>query len=43
MPPNLVFIITDNQGAWTLGCCGNRDILTPNVDRLAPGKAGRIT
>ncbi len=35
MPPNVVFIITDNQGAWTLGCYGNDDILTPNIDRLA--------
>ncbi len=34
-PPNLVFIMTDNQGAWTLGCYGNRDIRTPHIDRLA--------
>ena len=34
-PPNLVFILTDNQGAWTLGCYGNKDIRTPNIDRLA--------
>jgi len=33
--PNLVFIMTDNQGAWTLGCYGNRDIKTPRIDRLA--------
>ncbi len=32
---NLVFILTDNQGAWTLGCYGNKDIRTPNVDHLA--------
>ncbi len=32
---NVVFIMTDNQGAWTLGCYGNGDIHTPNVDRLA--------
>ncbi len=32
---NLVFILTDNQGAWTLGCYGNPDIRTPNIDRLA--------
>ena len=31
-PPNLVFILTDNQGAWTLGCYGNPDIRTPNID-----------
>lgn len=34
-PPNLVFILTDNQGAWTLGCYGNPDIKTPHIDRLA--------
>lgn len=34
-PTNLVFILTDNQGAWTLGCYGNPDIRTPHVDRLA--------
>jgi choline-sulfatase len=33
--PNIVFILTDNQGAWTLGCHGNQDILTPAIDRLA--------
>jgi arylsulfatase A-like enzyme len=32
---NLVFILTDNQGAWSLGCYGNRDVRTPNIDRLA--------
>lgn len=32
---NLVFILTDNQGAWTLGCYGNKDIRTPNIDKLA--------
>ncbi|MBL9201019.1 MAG: sulfatase-like hydrolase/transferase [Opitutaceae bacterium] len=34
-PPNLVFILTDNQGAWTLGSYGNPDIRTPHIDRLA--------
>jgi arylsulfatase A-like enzyme len=34
---NLVFILTDNQGAWTLGCYGNKDIRTPHIDRLATG------
>jgi len=33
--PNLVLILTDNHGAWTLGCYGNPDIRTPNIDRLA--------
>jgi len=34
-PANLVFILTDNQGAWTLGCHGNKDIRTPHIDRMA--------
>lgn len=33
--PNLVFILSDNHGAWTLGCYGNQEIRTPNIDRLA--------
>jgi hypothetical protein len=35
--PNVVFILTDNHGACTLGCYGNKDIRTPNIDRLAAG------
>ena len=34
-PINLLFILTDNHGAWTLGCYGNKEIKTPNIDRLA--------
>ncbi len=34
-PANVVFILTDNQGAWTLGCYGNPDIKTPHIDQLA--------
>ena len=41
-PPNLVFILTDNQGAWTLGCYGNPDIRTPHIDQLA-GEGIRFT
>jgi arylsulfatase A-like enzyme len=33
--PNLVMILTDNHGPWTLGCYGNPDIRTPHIDRLA--------
>ncbi len=32
---NVVLIMTDNQGAWTLGCYGNPDIQTPHIDRMA--------
>ncbi len=34
---NVVFIMTDNQGAWTLGCYGNDQIRTPHIDALATG------
>ncbi|HJP38979.1 MAG TPA: sulfatase-like hydrolase/transferase [Gammaproteobacteria bacterium] len=33
--PNVLLIITDNQSPGLLGAYGNRDILTPNIDRLA--------
>ncbi len=33
--PNIVFILTDDQGIWSLGCYGNQEIRTPNLDRLA--------
>lgn len=33
--PNIVFILTDDQGYWALGCNGNREIKTPNIDKLA--------
>jgi arylsulfatase A-like enzyme len=33
--PNILFILTDDQGAWALGCAGNREIHTPTLDRLA--------
>ena len=34
-PPNIVFILADDLGAWALGCAGNREIHTPNIDQLA--------
>jgi uncharacterized sulfatase len=36
-PPryNLVMVVTDDQAAWTLGCYGNKEVQTPNQDRLA--------
>jgi len=33
--PNVVLIMTDNHGAWSLGCYGNPDVKTPHIDRLA--------
>ncbi len=33
--PNVVFIMSDNHGAWQLGAYGNPDIHSPNIDSLA--------
>lgn len=33
--PNIVFIMSDDQGIWSLGCYGNEEIKTPNLDKLA--------
>jgi arylsulfatase A-like enzyme len=33
--PNVLVILTDDQGAWALGAAGNDEIRTPNLDRLA--------
>ncbi|SDW78517.1 Arylsulfatase A [Arthrobacter sp. cf158] len=33
--PNIIFILSDDQGAWALGCAGNTEIQTPNLDSLA--------
>ncbi|MDD4239369.1 MAG: sulfatase-like hydrolase/transferase [Desulfotomaculaceae bacterium] len=32
---NIIFILSDDQGAWAMGCAGNSEIKTPNLDRLA--------
>lgn len=33
--PNILFFLTDDQGAWALRCAGNTDLKTPNLDALA--------
>ena len=33
--PNIVFILSDDQGAWAMRCAGNNELITPNLDRLA--------
>ena len=35
MKPNIIFLLTDDQTIGTLGCYGNKDIITPNLDKLA--------
>ena len=33
--PNVVFLLTDDQGYWAMGWAGNDEEETPNLDRLA--------
>lgn len=35
--PNIVLIFVDDMGYGDLGCYGNKEIATPNIDRLAAG------
>ena len=32
---NILFILSDDQGAWAMGCAGNSELKTPNIDKLA--------
>jgi len=36
-PPNILLIVADGIGSWMLGCNGNTQIQTPNIDLLAKG------
>jgi choline-sulfatase len=33
--PNILLVIADDLAAWMLGCYGNQEIKTPNIDNLA--------
>lgn len=32
---NILFVLTDDHGAWAMGCAGNTEVHTPNLDRIA--------
>jgi N-sulfoglucosamine sulfohydrolase len=36
-PRNLLVLLSDDQSGTDLGCYGNRDVRTPNIDALAKG------
>jgi arylsulfatase A-like enzyme len=33
--PNIIVIMSDDQGAWAMGCAENHEIKTPHLDRMA--------
>lgn len=33
--PNILFLLADDMGAWAMGCAGNSEVQTPNLDRMA--------
>ena len=32
---NILFFLTDDHGAWAMGCAGNDEVKSPNLDRIA--------
>ena len=33
--PNIIFLLSDDQSTYSLGCYGNEDVNSPQLDRLA--------
>ena len=33
--PNIIFLFTDDQSSYSLGCYGNKEVKTPHIDRLS--------
>jgi uncharacterized sulfatase len=38
--PNIVAILTDDQGRWAMGTYANDEVRTPNMDRI--GREGAV-
>ena len=32
--PNVLFVLSDDQGAWAMRCAGNADIVTLALDQI---------
>lgn len=35
LKPNIIFLLSDDQTIGAVGCYGNKDVITPNLDKLA--------
>ena len=33
--PNIIYLMSDDQSSYTMGCYGNSDVETPNLDRIS--------
>lgn len=33
--PNIVFILSDDQGSWAMNCVGTSELYTPNLNEIA--------
>ena len=33
--PNIIFLFTDDQSSYSLGCYGNKEVQTPHIDNLS--------
>ena len=33
--PNIIYLMSDDQSSYSMGCYGNTDVQTPNLDRLS--------
>ena len=33
--PNIIYLMSDDQSIYSIGCYGNIDVQTPNLDRLS--------
>ena len=41
-PPNVIFILVDDQGYYDLGCYGATEVQTPRIDKMASEGAANV-